>query len=196
MFGGVDRCQPQVEVPSGGEMRVDWRVKVVHEGEAVVRMKALTDEESDAVEQRFPVYVHGMLKTESFTGALRPDDSVRQSHVRSAAERTQAGSNAARSPLLADAGRRDGRCPALPGRLSLRLHRANAQSLPADRHHAASADRHEARPQGDSGKAHQPQCAGNRRRCKSARSSGSGSIANPVFDQAEVRRMVKDGVSG
>ena len=28
-------------------------------------MKALTDEESDAMEQKFPCYVHGMLKTES-----------------------------------------------------------------------------------------------------------------------------------
>src|SRR5262249_48761834 len=34
------------------------------------------DEESDAVEQRFPAYIHGMLKTESFCGALRPDDST------------------------------------------------------------------------------------------------------------------------
>ncbi len=66
----------QVEVPSGGEMRIDWPVKVVGEGQAVVRMKALSDEESDAVEQRFPAYIHGMLKTESFCGALRPDDSA------------------------------------------------------------------------------------------------------------------------
>src|SRR5262249_2859437 len=45
-------------------------------GEAIVRLTALTDEESDAVEQRFPVYVHGMLKAESFTGALRPEDTI------------------------------------------------------------------------------------------------------------------------
>src|SRR5262249_42650600 len=66
----------QVEIPSDGETRVDWRVKVAQEGEAVIRMKALSDEESDAVEQRFPVYVHGMLKTESFSGALRPDETI------------------------------------------------------------------------------------------------------------------------
>ena len=29
---------------------MDWRVKAVHEGQAIVRMKALTDEESDAME--------------------------------------------------------------------------------------------------------------------------------------------------
>ncbi len=77
----------QVIVPSGGEVRVDWRVKVAHEGEAVIRMKALSDEESDAVEQRIPVYVHGMLKTESFSGALRPDDSAGKITYRVPAER-------------------------------------------------------------------------------------------------------------
>jgi uncharacterized protein YfaS (alpha-2-macroglobulin family) len=62
-----------IEIPAGGESRVDWRVKAAAEGEAVVRMKALTDEESDAVEQRFPVRVHGMLKTEAYSGSIRPD---------------------------------------------------------------------------------------------------------------------------
>ena len=62
-----------VEIKAGGEARVDWRVKVVSEGEAVVRMKALSDEESDAMEMRFPVYVHGMLKTESYCGVVRPE---------------------------------------------------------------------------------------------------------------------------
>ncbi|MDZ4683873.1 MAG: MG2 domain-containing protein [Planctomycetaceae bacterium] len=63
-----------VMIPAHGELRVDWRVKVLKEGTAVVRMKALTNVESDAMEMKFPVYVHGMLKTESFSGALRPKD--------------------------------------------------------------------------------------------------------------------------
>ncbi len=53
--------------------RVDWRVKAVEHGEAVVRMQALTDEESDAMQMHFPVRVHGMLKTEAYAGAIRPD---------------------------------------------------------------------------------------------------------------------------
>jgi uncharacterized protein YfaS (alpha-2-macroglobulin family) len=68
--GGLRR---QVRIPAGGEKRVDWRVRVLGEGEAVVRMKALTDEESDATEMRLPCHVHGMLKTDSFAGAIRPD---------------------------------------------------------------------------------------------------------------------------
>jgi uncharacterized protein YfaS (alpha-2-macroglobulin family) len=63
----------QVRIPAGGEKRIDWRVRVLAEGEAVVRVKALTDGESDAMEMRFPSYVHGMLKTDSFSGVVRPD---------------------------------------------------------------------------------------------------------------------------
>lgn len=61
----------KIKIPAGGEQRVDWRVKVVEEGEAVVRMKALTDIESDATELKLPSYVHGMLKTESWASTVR-----------------------------------------------------------------------------------------------------------------------------
>ncbi len=69
----MDKPERKISIDAGGEKRVDWRVKVVREGEAIVRMKALTDEESDAMEMSFPVYVHGMLKTDSFSGVLRPE---------------------------------------------------------------------------------------------------------------------------
>ncbi len=77
-FGGkslmpLDPTEKTVEVAAGGETRIDWRVKATAEGDAVVRMKALTDEESDAVEMHFPVRVHGMLKTEAYSGSIRPD---------------------------------------------------------------------------------------------------------------------------
>jgi uncharacterized protein YfaS (alpha-2-macroglobulin family) len=61
-----------VHVAATGEQRVDWRVKVTQPGRATVRMLAQTDEESDATEMSFPVCVHGMLKTDSFAGAIRP----------------------------------------------------------------------------------------------------------------------------
>lgn len=72
----MDESTRTIEVAADGEMRVDWRVRVVGEGPTIVRMKALTDEESDAMEMTFPVYIHGMLKTEAFSGALRPADTV------------------------------------------------------------------------------------------------------------------------
>lgn len=71
---GPERLETTIEVAAGGEKRVDWRVKAIREGEAVVRMAALTDEESDAMQMRFPVYVHGMLRTESYSGAVPADE--------------------------------------------------------------------------------------------------------------------------
>lgn len=63
-----------VEIPAGGEVRVDWNVQVVASGPTTIRMSALTDEESDAAEYTVPVQVHGLLKTDSFTGVIRPDE--------------------------------------------------------------------------------------------------------------------------
>jgi len=77
----------KVVVEANGEVRVDWRIRVDAPGELVVRMKALTDEESDAMEMKFPVYVHGMLKTESFCGVIRPDKTAAAIDLRVPAER-------------------------------------------------------------------------------------------------------------
>ena len=74
----LDELTRTVEIAPQGEVRVDWRVKVLDEGEAVIRMKALTDEESDAMEQRFPCYIHGMLKMDAWSGAIRPKDTTGQ----------------------------------------------------------------------------------------------------------------------
>jgi uncharacterized protein YfaS (alpha-2-macroglobulin family) len=73
-LSAVGSTERTVKIPAGGEQRVDWRVKVTGEGDAVVRMKAVSDEESDAMQMMFPCYVHGMLKTESFSGVVRVDD--------------------------------------------------------------------------------------------------------------------------
>lgn len=69
----LDPPQTTVAVASKSQVRVDWRVRVRQEGTATVRMQALTDVESDAVEMSFPCYVHGILKTESWAGTVRPD---------------------------------------------------------------------------------------------------------------------------
>jgi hypothetical protein len=76
-----------IEIASQAEARVDWRVKVTREGEAIVRMKALTDQESDAMQMKFPVYVHGMLKTDSFSGAIRRNQSEAKIQIKVPQER-------------------------------------------------------------------------------------------------------------
>ncbi len=65
-----------VVIPAGGEVTVNMIVSVKEAGEAIITVKALTDEESDAMRMTFPAFVHGMLKTESFTGVVRPNEEA------------------------------------------------------------------------------------------------------------------------
>lgn len=67
-------AEQSIDVPAGGERRIDWRVKASHAGKATIGVFALTDEESDAVRATLPVLIHGMLKTDSFTGVIGPKD--------------------------------------------------------------------------------------------------------------------------
>ncbi|TWT63287.1 alpha-2-macroglobulin family protein [Rubinisphaera italica] len=84
---GMDELTRTITIPAGGEQRVDWRVKATAEGSAVITVKALTDADSDAMQMTFPVYVHGMLKTESFTGVLRNAEGAGKFTVNVPAER-------------------------------------------------------------------------------------------------------------
>ena len=68
-----------LEVKPNSDTRADFRVRVQTPGEAVVRVSAKTNEESDAMELKFPVYIHGMLKTTSFTGSIR--DTARAASI-------------------------------------------------------------------------------------------------------------------
>ena len=71
---GLSPLTRTIVLAPGAEQRVDWRIKVTGQGVTKITVKALSDEESDAMQLSFPVYLHGMLKTESFSGALRPTD--------------------------------------------------------------------------------------------------------------------------
>jgi uncharacterized protein YfaS (alpha-2-macroglobulin family) len=84
---GFELPAVSIDIDAGGEKRVDWRIRVDQPGEAVIRMKALTDEESDATEMKFPVFIHGMIKTESFSGVIRPDKDTASVTVKVPAER-------------------------------------------------------------------------------------------------------------
>jgi uncharacterized protein YfaS (alpha-2-macroglobulin family) len=70
---GKSLLEQTVEIDPKGEKRVDWVIRATAPGQATIRVKAMTDVDSDAMEMSFPVYVHGMLKTESFAGAMKPD---------------------------------------------------------------------------------------------------------------------------
>ncbi len=83
----LDEPVRTITIAANDEARVDWLVRVKAEGEAVVRMAALTDEESDAMEMRFPAYVHGMDKMVPYSGWIRPDQEGVQFKIFIPAER-------------------------------------------------------------------------------------------------------------
>jgi len=70
---GLDTVESQtreVTLPSRGEVKVDWRVRAAAIGQAVVTMKALTNQESDAVELTLPVNPQGVKLAQSKAGSV------------------------------------------------------------------------------------------------------------------------------
>jgi len=61
-------------VKANGEHRFDWPVRVKNSGFARITVKALTDEESDGMRLAFPVLVHGINKTLAQSGSYRVTD--------------------------------------------------------------------------------------------------------------------------
>ena len=70
LLQALDGLEKEITIQAGGEQRVDWNMKVVGSGEVVLKAYALTKEESDAVQMKFPAKVHGILKTDSFSGFI------------------------------------------------------------------------------------------------------------------------------
>ena len=75
LIEAVGQLTQTVKIKAGGEQRIDWRVKVLGEGEVKLQAFAYSDEESDAVEMKFPAKVHGQQKMDSFSAYLAPDKS-------------------------------------------------------------------------------------------------------------------------
>ena len=60
----------KVNIPSRGESVVEWRVKARTTGQAVVTAKALTNEESDALEMTLPVLPFGVKQRAADSGVV------------------------------------------------------------------------------------------------------------------------------
>ena len=70
---GVDMMSGQtqkISIPAKGEGYVDWRVKARVPGNAVLTAKALTNEESDALEMTLPVLPYGVKQRAAGTGVV------------------------------------------------------------------------------------------------------------------------------
>ncbi|MGO9256596.1 MAG: alpha-2-macroglobulin family protein [Bryobacteraceae bacterium] len=68
----LEGATKDVAIPSRGEAKVDWRVRAQKVRGATLTGKALTDEESDALELDLPIGVPGVKLSESRGGALAP----------------------------------------------------------------------------------------------------------------------------
>ena len=60
----------RIDVPSKGELKFDWRVRAKSVRESVLLTKALTNEESDAMELTLPVIPFGVKQTDPKAGSL------------------------------------------------------------------------------------------------------------------------------
>ena len=68
----LDGGTKDVMIPSRGEVKVDWRVRAQQVRSVSVTGKALTDEESDALQLDLPVDVPGVKLTSAHGGAIAP----------------------------------------------------------------------------------------------------------------------------
>ena len=72
---GTNAATRTVVVPASGEARVDWLVKAQNVGQATLTMSALTDEESDAIQETLPILERGMAKQVAVSGMIPAADS-------------------------------------------------------------------------------------------------------------------------
>ena len=71
----------QIEVPSRGEVKFDWRVRAKSVRESVLTTKALTNQESDAMEITLPVIPFGVKQTEAKSGSLVAADQEAKAQI-------------------------------------------------------------------------------------------------------------------
>ncbi len=71
----------ELNVPSRGEAKLDWRVKAKSTNEAVLLAKALTNEESDAMELTLPVIPFGVKLQDAKSGSLGGPEQQEDSFI-------------------------------------------------------------------------------------------------------------------
>ena len=66
----IDGAPRDVQIPSRGEAKVNWRVRAKQVSSATVTGKALTNEESDALEMQLPVNIPGVKMAQAKGGSM------------------------------------------------------------------------------------------------------------------------------
>ena len=130
---GVDVIGGQtqkVNIPAKGESYVDWRVKARTTGNAVLTAKALTNEESDALEMTLPVLPFGVKQRAAGSGVVFSGDGQNQWSLQLPGQ-LGCGNAQAHHHRSAQRGGHGLRCARLSHQLSVGLHRADHVQLPA-----------------------------------------------------------------
>jgi alpha-2-macroglobulin len=71
-----------VTVPAGSSARVDWSCRAISSGDVTLRVTAIGQLESDAMQTELPIRINGTLKTDSWAGTLAADQDATQVAVR------------------------------------------------------------------------------------------------------------------
>lgn len=69
------KAEQTVSIGAHEQVRVDWPCRAVAEGEVTLRVFAESTIESDAMQLKLPIIVHGVLKTDSWSGTVRADQA-------------------------------------------------------------------------------------------------------------------------
>jgi len=77
----VQGATKDVSVPSKGDVKVDWRVKADNVLESTVLTKALTNEESDAMELTLPVIPYGVKMGMPFSGSINESNAEKSQEI-------------------------------------------------------------------------------------------------------------------
>lgn len=74
----LNAAKEKVEIPKGGQHRVDWRVTASNTGEMRLLAKALTDKESDAVELVINVLPRGLKQTKGQSATISQETDTQE----------------------------------------------------------------------------------------------------------------------
>jgi Large extracellular alpha-helical protein len=74
----IDGATRDVQIPVGGDAKADWRVRATTSREVTITGKALTNEESDAMELILPVIPYGVKLSQARAGTMGGDSGTQE----------------------------------------------------------------------------------------------------------------------
>ncbi len=88
-FASNAQAKQTVRIEAHQQKRVDWTCSALAEGEVTLRAFAEAAAQSDAMQIKLPIIVNGTLKTDSWAGTVRPEQTVGRMKVTIPKERRQ-----------------------------------------------------------------------------------------------------------